>query len=193
MAGSPDRRRTLGEIARTRGGISAVHRYASPQAFPFGAHIAIVEIDRGTCAIVLRRIVAVDDCGTVINSLLAEGQILGSTAQGIGQALYESMVYDEIGEPLTTSLASYPIPTVSEIVPTTLHPMETPTPDGPLGAKGIGESGCIGTPPAIVNAVVDALRDYDTDGLEMPVTPERVWRILRAGTRRDDEEDVARS
>lgn len=180
VTGSPDRRRSLLQLAATAGGFAEARVYASPQAFPYGAYVAVVEVDAETGLVRLRRMVAVDDCGTVVNPLLAEGQVVGSLAQGIGQALLEGIELDEHGEPLTTNLATYAVPTTSEMAETITRSIETPT-DGPLGAKGAGESGSIGAPPAVVNAVADALRGYETDELEMPITPEQVWRILRRG------------
>ncbi len=181
IVGSPDRTCTLRETAARDGGISASDVWASDQAFPSGVYVAVVEIDRETGLVTLRELVAVDDCGTVINPLLTEGQVLGSVAQGIGQALHEVAGYDDGGEPLATSFVSYAIASVSEMAPTVTRSVVTPSPTGPLGARGAGEAGCIGAPPAIVNAVADALRGYDTSSLEMPVTPEQVWRILRRG------------
>jgi carbon-monoxide dehydrogenase large subunit len=160
------------------GPLAAQDQIAPPQAFPFGTYAAVVEVDRSMGDVCLVRVAAVDDCGVLINPKLVEGQIFGSTVQGVGQALYESIAYDDSGQPLSSSLMDYSIPTISEIPEIRIGDSVTPNPNTPLGAKGAGETGCIGAPPAIVNAIVDALdgRDY---GLEMPVTPEQVWRILR--------------
>ncbi|HSJ49810.1 MAG TPA: xanthine dehydrogenase family protein molybdopterin-binding subunit [Actinomycetota bacterium] len=182
VTGSPDRAVTLAELAGAAGGLAAEHTFTSPQAFPYGTYVAVVEVDRETGAVHVRRIVAVDDCGVVINPLLAHGQVEGALAQGVGQALYEEVVFDEDGQPLATSLATYGVPSSAEAVETLVLATETPSPDNPLGAKGIGESGAIGAPPAIANAVADALRDHDTRGLRMPLTPERILRILRGQT-----------
>jgi aerobic carbon-monoxide dehydrogenase large subunit len=179
VAGSPETGRTLGEIVRDGGPLVHAERFESAQAFPFGSYVAVVEIDRETGDIDVTRLVAVDDCGVAINPLLAEGQAMGSIVQGLGQALYEGVVHDETGQPLTASLLSYAVPTTSELTDIVLGSTVTANPNGPLGAKGAGEAGCIGMPPAIVNAIHDALRGYDVAGLDMPVTPEKVWRALR--------------
>lgn len=148
--------------------------------FPSGAYGCVVEIDRETGAVDILRYVLVDDCGTVINPLLAEGQVQGGAAQGIAQALYEAMRYDEHGQPRTVTLLDYLVPAATEIPPFELGRVTTPTPVNPLGAKGIGESGAIGAPPAVVNAVVDALSSIGVRHVDMPVTPERVWELLEA-------------
>ncbi|MGH2789743.1 MAG: xanthine dehydrogenase family protein molybdopterin-binding subunit [Actinomycetota bacterium] len=150
-----------------------------PQAFPFGAYVAVVAVDRDTGEVSVRKLVAVDDCGVVINPKLVEGQIVGSIVQGIGQALYERVLYDEYGQPLVSSLMDYSLPTAAELPELVLGETVTPNPNVPLGAKGAGEAGCIGTPPAIVNAIVDALGGRD-EGIDLPVTPEKVWRVLQS-------------
>jgi carbon-monoxide dehydrogenase large subunit len=150
---------------------------APPQAFPFGSYVAAVEIDTETGETTIVRLVAVDDFGVVVNPKLVEGQVTGSIVQGLGQALYEQVIYDEYGQPLTSSLMDYSLPTISEVPDLVLAETVTPNPNVPLGTKGAGEAGCIGTPPAVVNAIVDALDGRD-EGLDMPVTPEKVWRIL---------------
>ncbi|HYG72355.1 MAG TPA: molybdopterin cofactor-binding domain-containing protein, partial [Actinomycetota bacterium] len=185
ITGSPARRMTLGEVAASRGGFAAREVFASAQAFPSGAYVAVVDVDPDTGEVSLRRVAAVDDCGTVVNPLLAEGQVIGSAAQGIAQALFEEVAYDE-GGPMATSFATYAIPAAPDLTAEfRLATLETPAPHNPLGAKGAGEAGCIGAPPAIVNAVVDALRGYDASDLEPPITSERVWTVLRRGRSRD--------
>lgn len=159
------------------GPLSAQDQFAPPQAFPFGTYAAVVEVDRSTGDVRLVRMAAVDDCGVLIHPKSVEGQIVGSTIQGVGQALYELIAYDDSGQPLSSSFMDYSIPTISEVPEIRIGHSVTPNPNTPLGAKGAGETGCIGAPPAIVNAIVDALEGRD-DGLEMPVTPEKVWRIL---------------
>lgn len=153
--------------------------FAAPQAFPFGTYVAVVEIDPETGGIDLLRMVVVDDCGVVINPQGVRGQTIGSLVQGIGQALFEQIPYDEAGQPLVSTMMDYSLPTLAEVPEVTLGEMVTPNPNVPLGTKGAGEAGCIGAPPAIVNAVVDALGGYDS-GIDMPVTPEKVWRALSA-------------
>jgi len=152
----------------------------SDPTFPFGAHVAVVEVDLDTGHVRHLRHVAVDDCGRVINPLLAEGQVHGGIAQGAAQALYEEVLYAEDGNPLTTSLLDYSLPSIAEMpaVETVHH--ETPTPNNPLGAKGIGESGTIGSMPAVQSAVVDALAHLGIRHLDMPLTPDRVWAAIDA-------------
>jgi carbon-monoxide dehydrogenase large subunit len=161
------------------GPLRASVELAPPQAFPFGTHVAIVEIDRSTGDVELTKLVAVDDCGVVVNPGIVEGQVRGSIVQGLGQALYERLAYDRSGQPLFSSLMDYSLPTISEVPEIVVGESVTRNPNLPLGAKGAGEAGCIGTPPAVVNAIVDALGGRD-QGLDMPVTPEKVWRALRA-------------
>jgi carbon-monoxide dehydrogenase large subunit len=150
------------------------------QTFPFGCHVAIVEVDVETGEARLVRFVAVDDCGTILNPMLVEGQIHGGVAQGAAQALFEEFVYDSEGNPLTTSLMDYAMPTIGEIPRIdTLH-TETPSPHNPLGAKGVGESGTIGSTAAVQNAVVDALSHLGVRHIDMPMHPMRVWEAIRA-------------
>ncbi|HLH47173.1 MAG TPA: xanthine dehydrogenase family protein molybdopterin-binding subunit [Acidimicrobiales bacterium] len=148
--------------------------------FPFGAHIAVVEVDRETGRVWPRRHVAVDDCGRILNPLIVNGQQHGGIAQGMAQALWEEMVYDEDGNPVTATFADYGIPTSAELPSFETFNTETPTPRNPLGAKGIGESGTIGSTPAVHNAVVDALAHLGVRHVDMPCTPERVWRAITA-------------
>lgn len=153
------------------------------QTFPFGCHIAVVEVDVETGDARLVRHIAVDDCGTVLNQMLVEGQIHGGVAQGVGQALYEEFVYDAEGNPLTASLVDYCIPSIGEIPAVETVAMETPTPLNPLGAKGVGESGTIGSTPAVQNAVIDALSHLGVRHIDMPLHPMRVWEAIRAASR----------
>jgi carbon-monoxide dehydrogenase large subunit len=147
--------------------------------YPFGAHIAVVEVDTETGRVELLRHVAVDDCGRVLNPLLVAGQQHGGIAQGVAQALYEGVMYDEDGNPLTANLMDYAMPSAAELPSFEASNTETPTPLNPLGAKGIGESGTIGSTPAVQNAVVDALSGFGIRHLDMPLTPERVWRAIQ--------------
>jgi len=147
-------------------------------SYPFGAHIAVVEVDTETGRVELLRHIAVDDCGRVINPLLAAGQVHGGIAQGAAQALYEQFVYDEDGNPLTGNLMDYAMPSAAEFPSFELQSIETPTPLNPLGAKGIGESGTIGSTPAVQNAVVDAVSHLGVRHIDMPATAERVWRAV---------------
>ncbi len=147
-------------------------------AFPFGAHIAQVEVDGETGEVKILRYVAVDDCGKVINPLLVDGQVHGGVAQGLGQALFEEAVYDEYGQLVTGELMSYAVPKAIHVPEIECDRTETPSPVNPLGAKGVGEAGTIGCSPAIVNAVVDALSPLGIRHLDMPMTPQRVWRAI---------------
>ena len=148
--------------------------------FPFGAHIASVEIDRETGALVVRKYVAVDDCGNRINPLLVEGQIHGGIAQAIGQAITERTVYDDDGQLLTGEFTDYAIPRAVDIPPYVIGSTVTPSPSNPLGVKGVGEAGTIGAAPATANAVVDALSPLGVRHLDMPFTPERLWRAIHS-------------
>lgn len=159
------------------------HSSAPPgPTFPFGAHVAVVEVDTETGKVQLTRLIAVDDAGTVINPLLAEGQRHGGLAQGAAQALMEEVRYDADGNPVTSNLADYAMISAAELPSFELVAMATPTPINPLGAKGIGESGTIGSTPAVQSAVVDALSHLGVRHVDMPTTPERVWRAISAAT-----------
>jgi carbon-monoxide dehydrogenase large subunit len=146
--------------------------------YPSGAYGCVVGIDRDTGEVTVERYVCVDDCGNVINPLLARGQVHGGVAQGIAQALYEHFTYDENGQPQTSTLVDYLVPAATELPDFEEGRVSTPTPCNSLGAKGIGESGSVGSPPAVVNAVVDALSDRGVRHLDMPLTPEKVWNAM---------------
>ncbi|MGL5852539.1 MAG: xanthine dehydrogenase family protein molybdopterin-binding subunit, partial [Phycicoccus sp.] len=148
-------------------------------SYPSGVYGCVVSVDRDTGAVSIESMVLVDDCGTVVNPLLAEGQVHGGAAQGISQALFEEVRYDEDGHPLTGMLHSYVMPSTNDLPDFTTGRTSTLSPNNPLGAKGIGESGAVGAPAAVVNAVVDALAPFGIDHLDMPLTPERVWRAMR--------------
>ena len=161
--------------------LAAERDFTQPGAtFPFGAHVAVVEVDSDTGLVRPVRHVAVDDCGRVLNPLLVEGQQHGGIAQGIGQALWEAVAYDGEGNPLTATLADYGMPSAAELPSFETGGTETPTPHNPLGAKGIGESGTVGSMPAVQNAVIDALSHLGVRHIDTPLTPERVWRAIRA-------------
>jgi aerobic carbon-monoxide dehydrogenase large subunit len=147
--------------------------------WPFGSHVAVVEVDPETGVIKLRRYIAVDDCGRVINPLLVDGQIQGGLAQGIAQALFEEAVYDENGQLISGSLMDYAVPKADDLVNFELDRTETPSPVNALGVKGIGEAGTIASSAAIVNAVVDALAPLGVKHLDMPLKPERVWQAIQ--------------
>ena len=151
---------------------------AENATFPFGAHVAEVEVDTETGKVTLRRIVTCDDAGRILNPLIVEGQRHGGIAQGVGQALFEHMMYDEDGNPQTSNFADYAFGSAAEFPSFDLVPLETPSPVNPLGAKGIGESGAIGGTPAVQSAVIDALSPFGVTHLDMPYTAERVWRAV---------------
>jgi carbon-monoxide dehydrogenase large subunit len=150
--------------------------------YPFGAHIAVVEVDVETGAVDVLRYVAVDDVGNVVNPMIVDGQLHGGVVQGIGQALYEEMVYDEVANPVTPSIGDYGMPSALDVPPVETDRRVTPTAVNPLGAKGAGECGAIAAPPAVINAVVDALRPLGVNNIAMPATPNRVWQAIRAAS-----------
>ncbi len=180
VAGDPDAAVPLARLAEhERLLVRAV--FSAPGAtFPFGTHVAVVEVDTETGKVVLTRMITVDDAGFVLNPLLAEGQRHGGIAQGAAQALLEEFRYDDDGNPLTTSFADYPFLSATEVPSFELVDMATPTSYNPLGAKGIGEAGTIGATPAVQNAVVDAVAHLGVRHIDMPASPLRVWRALQA-------------
>ena len=192
VAGAPDRAVTWSEVATAARDPARLPEGLEPglvssgvfrdgdSTFQFGTHIAVVEVDRETGAVRPIRHVAVDDCGRILNPMLVDGQVHGGLGQGISQALYEEVVYDEAGNPLTGTLATYLMPSAAEFPSFELAHTETSTPRNPLGAKGIGESATIGSTPAVQNAVVDALAHLGVRHVDIPCTPERVWSALRA-------------
>jgi carbon-monoxide dehydrogenase large subunit len=185
VAGTPAITRSWPELATAastqldEGILRAAHDFEETAgSFPFGTHVAVVEIDRDTGAVTPLRHVACDDAGTIINPVLFDGQVHGGVASGISQALYEEVRYDTAGNPLTANLLDYTFPAASEFPSFERVVQETPSPLNPLGAKGVGEAGTIGATPAVQNAVVDALAHLGVRHLDMPLTPERVWRAL---------------
>jgi carbon-monoxide dehydrogenase large subunit len=186
VAGTPAISRGWGELARAafeREGapLMAEVDLASPGAtFPFGTHVTVVEVDSETGAVEILRHIAVDDAGRILNPLLAEGQVHGGIAQGAAQALLEEFSYDAEGNPLTSNFADYSFISAAELPRFETAFTETPTPRNPLGAKGIGESGTIGSTPAVHNAVVDAVAHLGVRHIDMPMTPERVWQAIQA-------------
>jgi len=192
VKGSPDRAKTLAEIA-----LQASVAYDLPEGmepfldetsyydppnctFPFGTHIAIVEVDPDTGIVDLKRYVAVDDCGNVINPLIVDGQIHGGIAQGIAQALYERAVYDENGQLVTGTLMDYAVPAAHMLPPYETARTVTPSPVNPMGVKGAGEAGTIASAQAVMNAVIDALSPFGVKHMQMPATPENVWKAIHA-------------
>ena len=180
VAGSSVPAVTWADVARSDGealvGLSDFK--AAQPTFPFGAHVAVVDVDIETGQVVVRRIIAVDDAGTLLNPLIVDGQIHGGIGQGVAQALMEWMQYDDDGNPVTSNFADYPVISAAELPSYELVHMETPTWVNPLGAKGAGESGTIGSIPAVLNAVIDALTPFGVRHLDGPATPQRVWHAM---------------
>jgi carbon-monoxide dehydrogenase large subunit len=159
--------------------LTAEHHFDPPNfTWPFGTHVCVVEVDTETGFTRIRRYVAVDDCGHVVNPQIVEGQLHGGIAQGIGQALYEQAAFDAEGNPTTGTLADYTIPCATDLPSFELEQTVTPSPTNPLGVKGIGESGAIGSSPAVVNAVIDAVAHLGVRHVDMPATPQAVWRAI---------------
>jgi carbon-monoxide dehydrogenase large subunit len=166
-------------------GLSATAFYEPKNfTFPFGTHIAVVDIDPETGEIHFQRYIAVDDCGKQINPMLVAGQVHGGIVQSIGQAMFEEVVYDETGQLVTGTLMDYAVPKAIMIPHLELESTETPSPVNPLGAKGVGEAGTIGATPAIVAAIVDALAPYGVRHIDMPIKPEVVWQLIKSGPKK---------
>ncbi len=188
VKGAPQKFKTIQDIALAaytnhppgmEAGLEAVDYYDPPNlTFPFGSYIAVVDIDRGTGEVKVRRFVAVDDCGNIINPMIVDGQIHGGLTMGLAPALFEEISYDEQGNIQGGSFMDYLLPTAMETPKWETDKTVTPSPHHPLGAKGVGESATVGAPPAIVNAVVDALSHLGVRHIDIPVTPEKVWKIL---------------
>ena len=190
IKGVPDKSKTIQECAFAaytnmpqgmEPGLEATHYYDPPNlTFPFGSYICVVDLDRGTGEVKVRRFVAVDDCGNIINPMIVDGQIHGGLAQGVGPALYEEISYDEDGNISGGSFLDYYVPTALECPKWETDKTITPSPHHPFGAKGVGESATVGAPPAIANAVVDALSHLGVTHVDIPITPEKVWQLLKA-------------
>lgn len=190
VAGSPDKRVSWAEIAESayqphtlpegmEGGLESSAVFSPPNAtWPFGSHLALVEVDPETGDVELLEYWATDDCGNVISPMIVDGQVHGGIAQGIAQALFEEAIYDETGNLLTSSLADYPLPTAGSLPSFSLDRTVTPTDVNPLGVKGIGEAGTIGSAQTIVNAVVDAVSHLGVSHIDMPLRPKRVWQAI---------------
>jgi carbon-monoxide dehydrogenase large subunit len=189
VKGSPGQAKTIQEIAFAaytnhppdiEAGLEATDYYNPPNlTFPFGSYICVVDLDTGTGEVKVRRFVAVDDCGNIINPMIVEGQIEGGLTMGLAPALYEEIVYDENGQNLSGTFMDYLLPTAVESPKWELGKTITPSPHHPFGAKGVGESPTVGAPPAIANAVVDALWHLGVRHLDIPITPHKVWKVLR--------------
>jgi carbon-monoxide dehydrogenase large subunit len=191
VKGAPDQSKAWGDIALQahlahnypkdlEPGLEASTFYdPSNFTFPFGTHIAVVEIDPDTGEVSLKRYIAVDDCGIIINPLIVEGQVQGGIAQGVGQALFEEAIYDEqTGQLLTGTLMDYALPKAHRLPSFELDHTVTPCPHNPLGVKGIGEAGTIASTAAVVNAVIDALKPYGVKHLDPPLTPQKIWQAI---------------
>jgi len=191
VIGVPSSAKTLAEIAKIASdpaslpdgmepGLRGERVWAQTEAtFPFGTHLSVVEVDTETGAVRILKHVACDDAGIILNRMVVDGQVHGGVAQGIGQAIFEQVRYDD-AYPLTGNLASYPIATASSIPSIDVDRTETPTDENVLGVKGIGEAGTIGSTPAVVNAVVDALAPFGLLHIDMPLTPTRVWAAIES-------------
>ena len=190
VAGVPDRKITWRQIAATAYGRpvpglepglqETVFFDPGREAWGFGAHVALVRIDRETGKPTLEKLVLVDDCGVVLNPMIVEGQVHGGVAQGLGEAFREHMLYGDDGQPLTASLLDYAVPRASDMPPLILGETVTPNPFHPLGVKGVGEAGCNGAPPAVANAVMDALAPLGIDHIDMPYTAPKLWEAIQA-------------
>jgi carbon-monoxide dehydrogenase large subunit len=171
-------------LARRDAGEQAVGsaRFESEQAFTSGACAAVVAVERATGRVTVRRLAAVDDAGRIVNPLLAEGQVVGGAVQGLGAVLSEEVVHDEDGQPMTTSLLDYALLTAADVPTIATEFVESPSPLNPLGAKGIGEAGTIGSTPAVQNAIIDAVAHLGVRHIDMPASPQRVWAALQAAS-----------
>jgi len=189
VKGSPEQSKTIQEIAFAaytnhpqglEAGLEATHYYDPPNlTFPFGSYICVVDIDPKTYEIKIRRFIAIDDCGNIINPMIVEGQIHGGLTQGLAPALFEELIYDEDGNILNGSLMDYLVPTAVETPNWETDQTVTPSPHHPLGAKGVAESPTVGAPPAIANAVIDALSPLGVESMGIPITPFKVWQVLK--------------
>jgi carbon-monoxide dehydrogenase large subunit len=194
IVGAPDRSYSWADVATIAAdpsrlpegiepGLRAEHDFdGGGNTYAFGAHVTVVEVDADTGRVTVLRHVAVDDCGRIINPMLVQGQQHGGIAQGVAQALFEEVVFDESGTPLTGTLMSYQFPSAADLPVFETSNLETPSPRNPLGAKGIGESGTVGSTPAVQNAVIDAVSHLGVRHIDMPLSPERVWRAIREAT-----------
>ncbi|MGI9253110.1 MAG: molybdopterin cofactor-binding domain-containing protein, partial [Thermomicrobiales bacterium] len=188
VKGVPDRAKTMKDIAFAaytnhpqgmEAGLEAVNYYDPPNlTFPFGAYICVVDIDPGTGVVKIRRFVAIDDCGTIINPMIVEGQVHGGLTMGMAPSLFEQITYDENGNNQAGTFMDYLVPTSMETPKWETGHTVTPSPHHPFGAKGVGESPTVGAPPAIVNAVVDALSHLGVKHIDIPMTPWKVHKLI---------------
>jgi len=196
VKGSPDNRKPFGEVAFAAYGMNLPEgmelgleavSYFDPSnlVWPFGAHICQVEVDPETGSVDLQRYVAVDDCGNVINPMIVEGQLHGGIAQGVAQALFEEVSYDDEGAMRTGSLIDYMVPTAAEMPEMVLDRTVTPTPVNDLGVKGVGEAGTIAASACVINAIVDALAPLGITHVDMPASPDRLWKVIQDARSRE--------
>ncbi|MGH8918655.1 MAG: xanthine dehydrogenase family protein molybdopterin-binding subunit, partial [Actinomycetes bacterium] len=191
VRGTPEKKVALAEVAFAaftahdlpegmEPNLEASSHYDPPNfTFPFGTHVCVVEVDTDTGSVQIDKYVAVDDCGNQVNPLIVEGQLHGGIVQGAAQALFEEAVYDDDGNLLTATLMDYMVPSATEFPNFTLDHTVTPSPSNPMGVKGVGEAGTIAAAPAVINAVVDALKPLGITDIEMPASPQRVWRAIQ--------------
>ncbi len=189
VKGAPEKSKTIQELVFAaytnhpqgmEAGFEATHYYDPPNlTFPFGSYICVVEIDKETGEIDIRRFVAIDDCGHIINPMIVQGQVHGGLTQGLAPAMYEELIYDEDGNILNGTLMDYLVPTAVESPNWETGHTVTPSPHHPIGAKGVGESPTVGAPPAIANAIIDALSPYGVTHMDIPITPYKVWKTLK--------------
>lgn len=189
VKGAPDKAKTIQEIVFAaytnhppgmEAGFEATHYYDPPNlTFPFGSYICVVDIDKETGEIKIRRFVAIDDCGNIINPMIVQGQVHGGLTQGLAPAMYEEFIYDDDGNLLNGSFMDYLVPTAVESPHWETGHTITPSPHHPIGAKGVGESPTVGAPPAIANAIVDALSHLGVTHMDIPITPQKVWKVLK--------------
>jgi carbon-monoxide dehydrogenase large subunit len=197
VAGSPDQNATIQDVAGAayladnlpegmEPLLQADHVFDPPNfTWPYGTHVCVVEVDTETGMVTIPKYVAVDDCGPVVNPAIVDGQLHGGITQGIAQALYEEVVYDEDGNLVTGTMVDYLIPGAPEVPNFTLDRTEVPSPTNPMGVKGIGESGAIAAQPAVINAVIDALSHEGVTHIDMPASPMKVWAALQEARGRD--------
>jgi carbon-monoxide dehydrogenase large subunit len=191
VKGAPDRAKTVPELAFSAWAAHSLPEGVDPilegsaafdppnWTYPSGTHICVVEVDPETGLTRIDRYVAVDDCGTIINPMIVDGQVMGGVAQGIAEALYEEALYDENGTLLTGNMMTYRIPSAAELPGYTLDKTVTPSSTNPMGVKGIGETGNIAAPPAVLNAVADALRFVGVEFIDKPASAEKIWRVVQ--------------
>jgi carbon-monoxide dehydrogenase large subunit len=192
VVGAPDRRRTLAELAAAcvpgsplpegmEPGLEATRYFAAPRpTFASGVHAAVVEVERETGRLTIVDYVVASDAGPLLNPRIVEGQVHGGVAQGLGGALFEELAYDDQGQPRAQTLMEYVMPAATQVPAMRIAHLATPSPLNPLGVKGIGEAGCVGAPPAVMLAVLDALKPLGVEQLDMPATAHRVWQAIQS-------------